>query len=254
MASLSSPKRNFGPRLITPSAKRGPVDLWAISGKLRAMSWPRPFLSVLAALEGLLDRGLCLLGAILFSQIPEFIQQYVQRLGGHLDEARRQLAQLRDIASQTGLTLDQLAARTAADPDLAVAQLGTHLHRVGARVHDLGAAEAAIRGASIWTRPFVFARYADPAIARSTWAVFKPAVPTTIEGLVYALAGVLFMLGLYYGGVKYPCRRILRARRRRQAPVNPSTGRPWKPKVGACLKVSRSTWANAPIPSASISI
>jgi hypothetical protein len=187
------------------------------------MSWPRPFLFIFAAVEGLLDRGLCLLGAILFSQVPEFIQQYVQRLGGHLDEARRQLAQLRETAAQSGLTLDQLTARTSADPDRAVAQLGSLLHRVAERVQDLATAEAAIRNASLWSRPFVFSRYVDPAIARSTWAVFRPAVPTTVEGLVYALAGMLFMLALYYGGIKYPCRRLYRARRRRLHPVNPST-------------------------------
>ena len=187
------------------------------------MSWPRPISSVLTAAEGLLDRGLCLVGAILFSQVPEFIQQYVQRLGGHLDEARRQLAQLQDTATQSGLTLDQLTARTAADPDRAVAQLGSVLRRVAERVQELATAEAAIRHASIWSRPFVFSRYVDPAIARSTWAAFKPAVPTTLEGVLYALVGMLVLLALYYGGVKVPCRRVWRARRRRLQPVNPST-------------------------------
>ena len=187
------------------------------------MTWPRPISSVLLAVEGLLDRGLCLVGAVLFSQIPEFIQQYLQRLGGHLDEARRQLAQLQETATQSGLSLEQLTARTASSPDRAVAQLGSVLRRVAERVQELATAEAAIRNASLWSRPFVFGRYVDPSIARSTWAVFKPAVPTTVEGLLYALLGMLFMLALYYGGIKVPCRRIWRARRRRSQPVNPST-------------------------------
>ena len=58
-------------------------------------TWPlRPFLS---AGEKLFDRALCVVGAILFSQLPEFFQQYLQRLGGHLDEARRQLEQFRQL-------------------------------------------------------------------------------------------------------------------------------------------------------------
>ena len=38
-----------------------------------------------------LDRVFSILGAAAFSQVPEFIQQYLQRLGGHLDEAKRQV-------------------------------------------------------------------------------------------------------------------------------------------------------------------
>jgi hypothetical protein len=175
------------------------------------MSWTRPFWSILSALEGLLDRALCIVGAILFSQVPEFIQQYLQRLGGRLDEARHQLAQLAATAAQSGLSLDQLAARTAADSDPAVARVGTFLRSVAGRVDQLAAAEAAIRNASFWTRPLVFARYFDPAIARSTAAVFKPAVPTTVEGAFYALAGMGLILALYHGGVKPGGRKIRRA-------------------------------------------
>jgi len=68
--------------------------------------WNQPVRSLLAGGEGLLDRLLCVVGAVLFSQLPEFIQQYLQRLGGHLDEARRQLEQFRAVAAQSDLTLD----------------------------------------------------------------------------------------------------------------------------------------------------
>ena len=76
------------------------------------MGWARPFQSILSAGDGLIDRLLCVVGAVLCSQLPEFIQQYLQRLGGHLDEARRQLDQFREVAAKSGLTLDQLAAKS----------------------------------------------------------------------------------------------------------------------------------------------
>ena len=81
------------------------------------MPWLRPFRSALAAGEGLFDRLLCVAGAVLFSQVPEFMEQYLQRLGGHLDEARRQLEQLRDVAAQIRVTLEALIANTSANPD-----------------------------------------------------------------------------------------------------------------------------------------
>ena len=167
---------------------------------------------MLNAAEGLLDRLLGVVGAVLFSQVPEFIQQYLQRLGGHLDEAQRQLARLRGAAEASGLTMEQLAARTAADPDAAIGKLGAVLREAITRVHRLDEAEAAIRQASLWTKPFVFARYADGEIVHATARVFRPAVPTTVEGAVYALAGMAVILAIYHVGVKGLVRRIRRGR------------------------------------------
>ena len=171
--------------------------------------------SVLGLGEGLLDRALCVFGAVAFSQFPEFVQQYLQRLGGHLDEARRQLEQFRHVAAQSGLTLEQLIRQTAANSDAAVARLGDVMTDTLNRVHSLESAQAALQHATIWSRPFVFARYLDSAIARRTWEIFQPAVPTTPEGFVYALLGILVLLGTYHLGVKWPVRRIVRLRRAR---------------------------------------
>jgi hypothetical protein len=179
--------------------------------------WTQPVHSLLAAGEGFLDRLLCVVGAVLFSQLPEFIQQYLQRLGGHLDEARHQLEQFREAAAKSNLTLDQLIARTLGSAEPTVARLGGIMRETVARVDALAAADAAIRQASIFARPFVFLRHLDFSIAQATWSIFKPAVPTTLEGLVYAAGGVLLALAFYHGGVKAPVRRALRRRAERRA-------------------------------------
>jgi hypothetical protein len=72
------------------------------------------------------------------------------------------------------------------------------------RVDELAAADAALRHASLWAKPFIFFRYIDTGIARATWEIYRPAVPTTGEGLFYALAGMLTLLGLYHGLIRYP--------------------------------------------------
>jgi hypothetical protein len=186
------------------------------------MRWPQPIRALAAGGESLLDRALCVAGAVLFSQMPEFMQQYLQRLGGHLDEARRQLAQFQHVAAQSGLTLAQLVANTTANADPAVARLGGVMHAASVRVDALASADAAIRHASLLEKPFVFLAHLDPSIARATWSLFKPAVPTTLEGLVYAAVGVVAMLALYHGGVKYPVTRLARARAARRAGVAPA--------------------------------
>ena len=175
----------------------------------------KPVQKLLGAGEGLLDRALCVIGAVAFSQFPEFMQQYLQRLGGHLDEARRQLQHFQETAAQSGLTLERLISQTGANPDAAVARLGGVMTETVTRVETLDHAQAALQGASLWSRPFVFLQHVDPAIARATWSIFKPAVPTTGEGLVYALLGMLVLLAVYHGGIKYP---IARSRRPPIAP------------------------------------
>ena len=172
--------------------------------------------ALLGAGDGLLDRALCVIGTVLFSQIPEFMQQYLQRLGGHLDEARRQLEQFHQAAAQSGLTLERLINQTATNPDPAVAKLGGVMTESIMRVDTLTAAQAALQQASLWSRPFVFVQHIDTSIARSTWAIFQPAVPTTIEGLVYALLGMLTLLAVYHLGIKYPVRQSLARRAQRR--------------------------------------
>ena len=162
--------------------------------------------------DGILDRVLCVVGTLAFSQIPEFIQQYLQRLGGHLDEARRQLGQFHNAAEQSGITLHRLIEQTSSNPDAAVAKLGGVMTNAVTRVEQLQVAHSAILTASIWEKPFVFLRNVDSDIARATWQIFKPAVPTTVEGLVYAGIGMLVLLFVYHAGVRFPISRLARMR------------------------------------------
>lgn len=180
----------------------------------------RPVEKLLGAGEGLLDRVLCVVGAVAFSQIPEFMQQYMQRLGGHLDEARHQLVQFEQAASQSGLTLQRFITQTSTNADTAVAKLGGVMTRAVTRVDSLEAAQTALQNASLWTRPFVFLRHLDSSIAHGTWSIFRPAVPTTAEGLIYALLGMVVLIGFYHFGIKYPISRL------RSRHVQPAWARP----------------------------
>ncbi|MFT3782906.1 MAG: DUF2937 family protein [Nibricoccus sp.] len=171
------------------------------------MRWLRPIFS---AGETLFDRVLCVIGAVLFSQAPEFMQQYLQRLGGHLAEARRQLEQFETVAKSVGKNLQELAAQYSANSDAAVASMGKVIVENETRVGTLASAEAALRDASVWTRPFVFLRDLDWEITRGTSSVFKPAVPTTIEGALYAAVGLVAILLVYHGLVSPLVSRIFR--------------------------------------------
>jgi hypothetical protein len=162
--------------------------------------------------ERLVDRILCVAGAVLFSQLPEFMQQYLQRLEGHLDEARLVLSHFKDAAAKSGMSLDQLVAGAAQNPDPSMGKLGAVVGQAIARVDELAAADAALRQASAWTRPFVFLAHMDGSIAKATLSIYRPAVPTTAEGLAYACFGIVVMLALYHLAVRGPIARHLRRR------------------------------------------
>ncbi|MDR2674858.1 MAG: DUF2937 family protein [Opitutaceae bacterium] len=167
--------------------------------------------------EAFVDRVLCVVGAVVFSQMPEFMQQYLQRLGGRLDEARRHLAHYQKIADDTNVTLAELAARFNGSMDAATAKVGGVITDTVARVHELESAQAAIQNAGVFGRPFAFLRHVDPGIARDIWSIFKPAVPTTAEGGLYAVAGIVVLLGLYYGLIRHPIAWAWKRRNRAKA-------------------------------------
>lgn len=171
-----------------------------------------------SSIDAVLDRVLCVIGAVVFSQAPEFMQQYLQRLGGHLDEARRILAQYEGISRFAGISLDDYIARTNANPDTAVAKLGGVMEGAVTRVHDLTAAHDAIQNASPFTRPLQFLWHIDSQIADGAWRAFKPGVPVTLEGFAYAFAGVLVALAVYHLCIQKPITAI-RRRRAGDAPL-----------------------------------
>ncbi len=179
--------------------------------------------ALLASGDGLIDRLICVCGAVGFSQTPEFIQQYLQRLGGHVDEAGRQVEQYRTVATQSNETLDQLITQTSSNADATVSRLGHVMSDTVTRWHDLQTDQALIANAPPWKQPFVFLTHMDTQIARKTWEIFRPAVPVTLQGLVYALVGLFLFLGIYHFLVRVPIRAGYRRRNRRFPKPGPKT-------------------------------
>jgi hypothetical protein len=162
--------------------------------------------------ERLLDRVLCAVGAVLFSQLPEFMQQYLQRLGGNLDDARLVVSRFADVAAKSGVSVDDLASGAARNPDPSLAGLGGVIRESVARAGELAGAYDALLHASVWTRPFVFIAHFDAAIAGATLTAYKPAVPTTAEGLLYAGFGIIAVLAAYHLAIRGPIARRMRRR------------------------------------------
>jgi predicted nucleic acid-binding protein len=138
-------------------------------------------------------------GGMGLSQAPAFTQAYLQRLGGHLDEARR--------------TLD-LVERGILVPELTETERAQAVQGFSERVTELEAIYASIADASPLMQPVLMLRHGDSEIATRAWEAFTPAVPIDAASLIWTGVGVLAAL-LLYELFKSPAAVVRRRRRMR---------------------------------------
>ncbi len=148
-------------------------------------------------------------GAAAFSQYPEFSQQYVQRLGGAVDELRGVVMQFDADAGALGLTRDAALDEMAAAGGISAARSAS-MRAIATRYTRLEADLAALRQASPVERATQAWRLTDAELAGQAWDAFKPAIPLSVEGAGFAVAGFLGAAGLtggFLGLIGYAMRR-----------------------------------------------
>lgn len=159
-----------------------------------------------------------LAGGTIFSQAPEFAQQYRQRIGGALDELRVIVEDFNAQAAQHHLDRQQALNTYAQSSDNFLRDRGVSMQSTITRYETLLAQQLKLGTAAPVTKPFVLLRNADDVVFANTWRDFVPGVPVSFAGFVWGAIGfiggwvVAAVLGL---GV----RRVARGRRAyRQAP------------------------------------
>ncbi|MGE0238288.1 MAG: DUF2937 family protein [Parvibaculaceae bacterium] len=130
------------------------------------------------------------LGAIVGAQLPEVMQQYQQRLGGAADEVSAIVDRFdRDAAANNMSRGDALAQLSTSGDDL-VRRRGADMELNIERLARLRQQREDMR-ADFPSRAVYFLGHADGALLDQTLKDYKPAVPTTIEGLFSALVGLV---------------------------------------------------------------
>ncbi|MDA1132950.1 MAG: DUF2937 family protein [Proteobacteria bacterium] len=146
---------------------------------------------LLRRLDSFVSTLFAALAGIAASQFLSFVQQYRQRLGGHLAEAQFNVRQTMDGPVYRGM--DAEAQRQLLGP------------LVG-RVNDLNDANTALATARPWELPWAFLQAADWEIASGALADFQPALPVDAASLLYTAAGLLLGWAVY-DLLKWPFRR-----------------------------------------------
>ena len=163
-----------------------------------------------------LSVAFALVSGVFASQLPEFSQQYRQRLGGALDELNRMLADFDLDAKASNMTRMQGIDKLRTSGDAFVAQRGNRVAESDVRAARLTLQQKNFEGAGSLSRIFVMAKDYDAGLAARAWQDFKPAVPVSMEGFFAAAAGFVTGLGLWHL-FGWPLRR----NRRRLAALKP---------------------------------
>ena len=133
-------------------------------------------------------------GAGSLSQFPTYYQQYLQRLGGRVDQAQIQVARIEAAAREEGMTLAQYIEKFASSADTTYQQQGTVLREEVADLDRLRNAVDALTQAPPIERPWRLLQHMDADTARTALNDFALGLPLTTEGFVYA--GIGLILGM----------------------------------------------------------
>ena len=157
---------------------------------------------------------LALLFGFLATQVPEFMQQYRQRLGGAIDELAAVVSRFESDSAQQGLTQSGGIDRLRSNSDSFVRQRGEQEQDNVIRLQNLRDAQARFRTDGPVSQYATLVTHFDGRIAQGALGDFSPAVPTTPQGFVFGMIG--FVIG---GGVVHLAGRPLRRRVRREREI-----------------------------------
>jgi hypothetical protein len=136
--------------------------------------------------------------AIATTQLPEYMQQYRQRLGGAIDELAAIVAQFDVESAAEGLSEADGIVRLKTNPDPLAKARGAAMTATIARLAKLERSAAALDNPNGFVRWETFPSTFDARVAARAYEAYQPAVPTTADGFVAGLIGFLIGGGLVH--------------------------------------------------------
>lgn len=137
-------------------------------------------------------RWLCLLlGVVSFSQLPEFTQQYRQRLSGATEALAVEVARFDADAARQGLSRNAALERYSDSNDPFVSDRGISVSAMVERHERLEIQDQRLSEADPLVRGLVLLTSMDFRLTAQTAAIYRPAVPILQEGLLYGGLGAV---------------------------------------------------------------
>ena len=156
-------------------------------------------------IKGLIDKIFFALGAIVFLQLPHFIEQYTQRMGGYAASQTEQIKEYQAIADEHfagDIEAYRLRLQQNADPAVAESaeQITKRLKSAQSIQHDLQVFEQK----PLWYQVPYFITHLRTDLVKGTAQNFSPGLPINLWAWGYGLVGgVLFSL-VFNGCIALP--------------------------------------------------
>lgn len=136
------------------------------------------------------------LGGLASSQLPEFAQQYRQRLGGALEELRQIVSAFEADAVRSNLTRQEALETYNRAREAFLRDQGATARSTIERYEELAEQRQRLDEAPPLMRPVVVLSHPDERVVRGAWADYEPAVPVSSSGFVWAALGFFLFGGL----------------------------------------------------------
>jgi len=163
----------------------------------------------------LLDKIFFACGVIIFLQLPHFINQYTQRIGGYSESQIQQLSSYQSIANDNyNGQIDLLIQGFAKSSDEAVRQTGDTIKATQEDVALLKDEISILENEGLFKKIIYLIPNLRLNIAKGTLNTFQPGIPLSFWAIAYGLfGGILFSL-MFNGATKVP-RLILKKKKPR---------------------------------------
>ncbi len=144
---------------------------------------------------------LALLPALLFSQVPELMQQYRQRLGGAADELATVIRHFEEDARRSGYDRATAIGIMANNSERLIRDQATRWNDNIDRLQRLREQELALKDGVTPSSFVAFATNYDKQLFDKTYEAFVPALPLSFAGAVFTISGWLVAYAAMFLGV-----------------------------------------------------
>lgn len=162
-------------------------------------------------IKSLIDKIFFTAGAIIFLQLPHFIEQYTQRMGGYASSQSEQIKEYQSLANQHfNGDMDAYIDRLAQNSDPAIAESAQQINQRIHKSRDLNKELNVFENKPLWYQVPYFLTHMRMNLVSGTAQNFAPGLPINLWAWGYGLVGgVLFSL-LFKGCAALPKKIIKR--------------------------------------------
>lgn len=148
--------------------------------------------------ESVFDRAVSVAGAMIFMQIPAFLVQYQQRLGGHVDELALLIKKYKSAAADNGRTVDEYIGLHLQSSVKEFVSSGKLMLENMERFTDLSAALKSISDSKGILKFISFLKNFDSDIFKAALKNFVPGLSFSLDTVLYGAIGIMVFMSIYF--------------------------------------------------------